>query len=89
MYKNIMNDLGQLRTVVSKSYIYNLNYIPCLESHKRTGYRFFVKSVHFHTFVYSLVFRFKFFHGISLEIRARSDAGPGLIYSALPKMGKA
>lgn len=24
MYKNIMNDLGQLRTVVSKSYIYNL-----------------------------------------------------------------
>lgn len=65
------------------------NYIPCLESHKRTGYRFFVKSVHFHTFVYSLVFRFKFFHGISLEIRARSDAGPGLIYSALPKMGKA
>ena len=40
-------------------------------------------------FVYSLVFRFKFFHGISLEIRARSDAGPGLIYSALPKMGKA
>lgn len=99
MYKNIMNDLGQLRTVVSKSYIYSSdtksnrikyqNYIPCLESHKRTGYRFFVKSVHFHTFVYSLVFRFKFFHGISLEIRARSDAGPGLIYSALPKMGKA
>ena len=98
MYKNIMNDLGQLRTVVSKSYIYNLiqnqtglsiRYIPCLESHKRTGYRFFVKSVHFHTFVYSLVFRFKFFHGISLEIRARSDAGPGLIYSALPKMEKA
>lgn len=24
MYKNIMNDLGQLRTVVLKSYIYNL-----------------------------------------------------------------
>ena len=24
MYRNIMNDLGQLRTVVSKSYIYNL-----------------------------------------------------------------
>lgn len=24
MYKNIMNDLGQLRTVASKSYIYNL-----------------------------------------------------------------
>ena len=24
MYKNIMNDLGQLRAVVSKSYIYNL-----------------------------------------------------------------
>ena len=24
MYKNIMNDLGQSRTVVSKSYIYNL-----------------------------------------------------------------
>lgn len=66
-----MNDLGQLRTVVSKSYIYNLiqnqtgfkyqNYIPCLESHKRTGYRFFVKSIHFHTFVCSLVFGFKFF----------------------------
>lgn len=84
-----MNDLGQLRTVVSKSYIYNLiqksnrikyqNYIPCLESHKRTGYRFFVKTIHFHAFVCSLVFRFKFFHGISLEIRARSDAGPGLI----------
>lgn len=48
-----------------------------------------MKSVHFHTFVYSLVFRFKFFYGISLEIRARSDAGPGLFYSALPKMGKA
>ena len=24
MYKNIMNDLGQLRIVASKSYIYNL-----------------------------------------------------------------
>lgn len=48
MYKNIMNDLGQLRTVVS-------------ESHKRTGYRFFVKGIHFPTFVCSLVFRFKFF----------------------------
>lgn len=29
MYKNIMNDLGQLRTVVSKSYIYNLIQILC------------------------------------------------------------
>lgn len=48
-----------------------------------------MKTIHFHTFVCSLVFRFKFFHGISLEIRARSDAGPGLIYSALPKIGKA
>lgn len=73
MYKNIMNDLGQLRTVVSKSYIYNLiqnqtglsirtiSHVLSLESHKRTGYRFFVKTIHFHTFVCSLVFRFKFF----------------------------
>lgn len=45
-----MNDLGQLRTVVSKSYIYNL-------IQNQTGFR--------------------------------SDAGPGLFYSALPKMGKA
>lgn len=31
MYKNIMNDLGQLRTVVSKSNrIKYQNYIPCI-----------------------------------------------------------
>ena len=65
MYKNIMNDLGQLRTVVSKSYIYNLiqnqTGLSIRTISKRTGYRFFVKSIHFHTFVCSLVFRFKFF----------------------------
>lgn len=27
MYKEIMNDLGELRTVVSKSYIYNLIHV--------------------------------------------------------------
>lgn len=65
MYKNIMNDLGQLRTVVSKSYIYNLiqnqTGLSIRTISHVLNHTFFVKSIHFHTFVCSLVFRFKFF----------------------------
>lgn len=63
MYKNIMNDLGQLRTVVSKSYIYNL-----IQNQTGLSIRT-ISHVLNHTkeqdtdslCVCSLVFRFKFF----------------------------